>query len=388
VTVRLNGEVRIAYVTETWLPSINGVVTRLAATVAELAARGHQVLVVAPTVSGPRDRAEPAGATVLQVPSVGLPFIYGGQPWGLPLPRVVGMLDRFAPDLVHAVCPTLLGWAGVLHARVRRLPLVCSYHTHVARYTHYYHLGFAERPVWALIRRAHRHAHVNLAASEASREELQAHGVRDVGVWQGGVDLGLFHPRHGSGAMRRRLTGGHPERRLCLYVGRLAPEKGIERLLPLAAPGSDRHLALVGDGPGTADLEQAFAGTQTTFAGRLVGRELAAAYASADVFVFPSTTDTLGLVVLEAMASGLPVVAARTPASRDLLDRAPAGGLFEPDEPRSLLAGVQRWLHAPVDRRRLADCARGQVVTWERATADLLAAYERAIVKAGRRIAA
>jgi len=380
--------VRIAYVTETWFPSINGVVTRLRATVAELAGRGHEVLVVAPHVSGPGDRPMPPGATVKHVPSIGLPFIYGGQPWGLPLPRVVGLLDRFAPDLIHAVCPTLLGWAGVLHARLRRLPLVCSYHTHVARYAHYYHLGFAERPVWALIRRAHRHAHVNLAASEESRDELQAHGVRDVGVWRGGVDLGLFHPRQASAEMRHRLTGGHPDRRLCLYVGRLAAEKGVDRLLPLAAPGGDRHLALVGDGPAKVDLEHAFAGTQSTFPGRLVGRELAAAYASADVFVFPSTTDTLGLVMLEAMASGLPVVAAHTPASRSLLDRAPAGGLFEPGDSAGLVATVRRWLGAPIDRPRLAEEARRSVVTWGSATSELLTEYERAIVLAGRHAAA
>jgi glycosyltransferase involved in cell wall biosynthesis len=380
--------VRIAYVTETWFPSINGVVTRLGATIAELANRGHEVLVIAPHVSGSAGRAMPKGATVKHVPSVGLPFIYGGQPWGLPLPRVVGALDRFAPDLVHAVCPTLLGWAGVLQARLRGLPLVCSYHTHVARYTHYYHLGFAERPVWALIRRAHLHAHVNLAASEESRDELQAHGVRDVGVWRGGVDLGLFHPRHASAEMRARLTDGHPERRLCIYVGRLAAEKGVERLLPLAAPGGDRHVALVGDGPATNELQQAFAGTQATFPGRLVGKDLAAAYASADVFVFPSTTDTFGLVMLEAMASGLPVVAARSPASRGLLDRAPAGGLFEPDDSAGLIATVRRWLGASLDRPRLAEEARRSVTTWASATSDLLTEYERAIAKAGRRAAA
>jgi glycosyltransferase involved in cell wall biosynthesis len=380
--------VRIAYVTETWFPSINGVVTRLAATVSELAGRGHEVLVVAPHVSGSGDWSEPAGATVRHVPSVGLPFIYGGQPWGLPLPRVVGLLDRFAPDLIHAVCPTLLGWAGVLHARLRGLPLVCSYHTHVARYAHYYHLGFAERPVWALIRRAHRQAHVNLAASEESRDELQAHGVRDVGVWRGGVDLGLFHPREASAEMRARLTGGHPERRLCIYVGRLAAEKGVDRLLPLAVAGGDQHVALVGDGPAKAELEQAFAGAQATFPGRLRGRELAAAYASADVFVFPSTTDTLGLVMLEAMASGLPVVAAHSPASRSLLDRAPAGGLFEPGDAEGLVATVRRWVGAPLDRRYLAEEARRTVTTWGSATSELLNEYERAIVLAGRHAAA
>src|SRR5262249_26182380 len=221
--------VRIAIVTETWLPSINGVVTRLAATVRELLARDHVVMVVCPTVAEPPGGVpDPPGAAVRHVPSVGLPFIYGGQPWGLPLPRVVRLLDGFSPDLIHAVSPFLLGWAGVMHARSRGLPLVCSYHTHIARYAHFYGMGFAEPPVWAVVRKAHQQAHVNLAASEASRAELEAQGVARVDVWRGGVDLDLFHPCHASAAMRERLTDGHPERRLCLYVGRLAAEKRIE----------------------------------------------------------------------------------------------------------------------------------------------------------------
>jgi glycosyltransferase involved in cell wall biosynthesis len=379
--------VRIAYVTETWLPSVNGVVTRLVATVRELSALGHQVLVIAPTVGGAPNGTEPAGATVRHVPSVGIPFIYGGQQWGLPLPRVARALDAFAPEVVHAVSPVLLGWAGVLFARFRDVPLVCSYHTHVARYAQFYHLGFAERPVWALVRRAHRHAHVNLASSEATRDELQSQGVPDVSVWRGAVDLNLFHPEHASEDMRRRLTGGHPERPLCLYVGRMAAEKGVDRLVPLAAHGG-QHLAMVGDGPARSALEETFAGTWTTFTGPLAGLELAAAYASADVFVFPSTTDTLGLVLLEAMASGLPVVAARTPVSADLVRRAPAGGLFEASDGAGLVAAVRHRLDAPVDREHVAAAARAQSVSWRVATDELLATYARAVARARSRAAA
>jgi len=375
--------VRIAIVTETWQPSINGVVTRLVATVRELMAQDHAVMVVCPTiVETPDGHRDPPGATIRHVPSVGLPFIYGGQPWGLPLPRVVRLLDGFRPDLVHAVCPFLLGWAGVLHARSRSLPLVCSYHTHIARYAHFYRMGFAERPVWAVVRKAHQQAHVNLAASEASRAELETQGVSGVGVWRGGVDLGLFQPGHATAAMRERLTDGHPERRLCLYVGRIASEKGIEALLPLAGAGSDRHVALVGDGPAREDLAQAFAGAQATLPGPMAGTELAAAYASADLFVFPSTTDTLGLVLLEAMASGLPVVAVRTPAAEDLIGQAPAGGLFDHSEPATLIRAVDRWLATPVDRHGLAAAARERVVDWRQSTNGLLTHYQRAIALA------
>src|SRR5262249_37118364 len=157
---------------------------------------------------------------------------------------------------------------------------------------------------------------------------------------------------------------------------------------PPAEPGGARPVALVGDGPARADLELAFAGARATFPGPLAGCELAAAYASSDVFVFPSTTDTLGLVLLEAMASGLPVVAARSPSSRSLLDRAPAGGLFEPDDSARLVATVRRWPGAPPHRRPLAAGARRNVFTWGRATSELLTEYERAIALAGRRAAA
>jgi glycosyltransferase involved in cell wall biosynthesis len=381
--------VRIAIVTETWLPSINGVVTRLVATVRELRARGHEVLVVCPTVDGPPHAAGcPEGTIVRPVPSVGLPFIYGGMPWGLPLPRVLKALDHFRPDVVHAVCPFLLGWAGVLFARTRGKPLVCSYHTHIARYARFYHFGFAERPVWAVVRKLHQQAHVNLTVSEASRLELEGQGVPHVAIWRGGADLELFRPERADTAMRERLTGGHPERRICLYVGRLAAEKALDALLPLAAPGGDCHVALVGDGPARADLAHIFRGSQATLTGTMAGTELASAFASADVFTFPSTTDTLGLVLLEAMASGLPVVAARTRGAEELISRAPAGSLFDLGDSRQLTESVDRWLQAPLDHHALAAAAREQIGGWRLSTDDLLSHYRRATAQVSGSLAA
>jgi glycosyltransferase involved in cell wall biosynthesis len=367
--------VRIAFVTETWQPAVNGIVTRLECTARELRRRGHEVLVLAPaSSSGASDDIE-----VRTVPAVGLPFVYGGQPWGLPLPRTRHLLGGFEPDVVHAVSPVLLGWSGVIFAKARGLPLVCSYHTHVARYAHFYGLGFMERPVWALMIQAHLLAHVSLAASEAARAELEAQGVPDVRVWRGGVDLQRFHPSRADPAMRARLTDGHPDRSLVLYVGRLAAEKGVVRLLTLADAASHRHLALVGDGPARGELEAAFAGSAATFVGSLSGAELAAAYASADLFVFPSTTDTLGLVLLEAMSSGLPVLAARSPASAELVSGAPACELFDPEDAGSLVAAAERSLTTPADRVVLAEGARRSAPTWAQVTEELLCEYEAAI---------
>jgi glycosyltransferase involved in cell wall biosynthesis len=371
----LSYKVRIAFVTETWAPAINGIVTRLQATIRELRRGGHEVLVLAPTDSD----ADLQGIEVRTVPALGLPFVYGGQPWGLPLPRSRRFLEGFDPDVIHAVSPVLLGWAGVVFARTHGLPLVCSYHTHVARYAHFYGLGFLEQPIWAVITQAHLQAHVNLAASPASRRELESQGVPDVRVWRGGVDLDRFHPARADTAMRERLTAGHPERRLLLCVGRLAAEKGLDQLLALAPPGSDRHLALVGDGPARAELEMLFRDANATFTGPLVGEELAAAYASSDLFVFPSTTDTFGLVLLEAMASGLPVLAASSRPSAELLAGAPAAALFSPGGEAEMIGAADRLLATPADRMALADHARRRAPTWEQTTTELLTHYESAI---------
>ncbi len=365
---------RIAYVTETWLPTVNGVVTRLSSTVLELSRRDHELLVIAPA----RCDQPVKGVQVTGVPSLGIPFIYAGQPWGLPLPRVWSVLDRFGPDLVHAVNPVLLGWAGISYARRRKIPLVCSYHTHVAQYARFYHLGVAERLAWSVICRAHRLADLNLVTSSASAAELSARGICRIRIWRRGVDLHRFRPRAPSPGMRARLTSGHPERRLVLYVGRLAPEKSLERLRPLTTV-SDLHLALVGDGPARSRLAAVLAGDRVTFTGELHGEELAAAYASADVFVFPSTTDTLGLALLEALASGLPVVAARTPASAELLEGMVAGELVSPDDDRELMAAVDRLLGGEPDRPAIARALRRVATDWSEVTEELLGHYGDAL---------
>jgi glycosyltransferase involved in cell wall biosynthesis len=362
-------------VTETWAPAVNGIVTRLRATIRELRRRGHDVLVLAPSTTDP----ELEGVEVRTLPSLGLPFIYGGQPWGLPLPRSRRFLEGFHPDVVHVVNPVLLGWAGVIYSRTHGLPLVCSYHTHVAKYAHHYGLGFLEQPIWALITQAHLQAHVNLAASPAASRELEEQGVPDVEVWSGAVDLTRFHPSRQDPPMRSRMTGGHPDRRLLLFVGRLAAEKGIQQLLPLVAEGSGRHLALVGDGPARAELEAMFGGANVTFMGTVLGGELAAAYASADLFAFPSTTDTFGLVLLEAMASGLPVLAASSRPSAELLAGAPAAALFDSGDEAGMIAAATRLLASGADRVTQAAHARRRAPTWEQTTTELLEQYESAI---------
>ncbi|QYN20847.1 glycosyltransferase family 1 protein [Amycolatopsis sp. DSM 110486] len=347
---------RIAFVTETWLPSTDGIVTRLVATVRELHARGHDVLMIAPEAGGPSGLA---GARVRTVPTVGAKFLYGGKRWGLPLPRVADHLREFDPDVVHLVNPVLLGVAGLLAARKQDRRIVASYHTDVASYARHYRLGAAVPLIWTLLRALHRRAHLNLATSSASVEDLARHGIERVHLWPRGVDLERFRPASS------RHTDGRP---VALYVGRLASEKGLHRLAPLA---EGFRLVLVGDGPARAHLERTLP-AGTVFTGMLHGDALAEAYRTADLFVFPSTTDTLGLVLLEALASGLPVLAAESPAARSTLSGTTAAEFFPVDRPADLPAHARALLsadHRAEARRHAAGSG------WDTATEQLLALY-------------
>lgn len=365
---------RIAFITETWLPSTDGVVTRVTATLRELKKMGQDLLVIAPEGGEP----EFEGIPVKSVPNVQVSFIYGGKPWGLPVPRVGQYLDAFQPDVVHVVNPFVVGIAGVLHANRRRWPLVASYHTSIARYAEFYHLGFTKPLIWAILRALHNRAAINLTPSLAVKEEIERHGISRVYLWPRGVDIELFHPSRRAPEIRRALSAGDPARPLLLYVGRLAAEKGLDRLREVFDRGLPVSLALVGDGPERAHLEQWFAGTPTVFTGILRGQALAQAYASADLFVFPSMTDTLGLVILEAMASGLPVLAAASPPSRELLDGTGAGVLFAPDQPGQLAQEVERLLdQGPPAWREMGRRGRSvaEELGWQRPTQELLQYY-------------
>lgn len=369
---------RIAIVTETWRPHIDGVITRLSATIRVLRQEGHQVLVVAP--EGGETSFE--GAQVRGVRTFSVPFIYGGQPWGYPLPRVGRYLDEFQPDVVHAANPIMLGIAGVLAARRRGLPLVASYHTDVAQYAAHYHLGGLRGVIHRLTRALHNAANINLATSATACQQLRNLGVGNVHMWRQGVDLDLFRPDR-DGAGPRHRFGARPDQAVALYVGRIAFEKGLRHLDALARDPRTM-LVLVGSGPARDQLRRRYAEMDVSFPGTLQGEDLADAYAAADAFVFPSTTDTLGLVLLEAMATGLPVLAADSPTSQELLQTHPRARFFSPDQ-SSELPGLFAVL-ADGDARRDALKTREivQEWSWPAATRQLLGLYEAAGRGAGQ----
>ncbi|MFN9645799.1 MAG: glycosyltransferase family 4 protein [Cyanobacteriota bacterium] len=356
---------RIAFFTETFLPKVDGIVTRLTKTVEHLVASGDEVLIFCPE-GAPETFL---GARVVGVPALPLP-LYPELKLALPRPAVSDALERFRPDLVHVVNPAVLGLGGIWLARTRGLPLVASYHTHLPKYLEHYGMGMLEPLLWELLKTAHNQAQLNLCTSSAMVSELAAKGIQHTALWQRGVDTDLFRPSLRSEAMRARLHGTHDDTgNLLLYIGRLSAEKQIERIRPVLAALPQTRLALVGDGPYRSQLERLFEGTATTFVGYLAGEDLASAYASGDAFLFPSSTETLGLVLLEAMAAGCPVVGANRGGIPDIVSHGENGCLYDPDDPPSLIEAVHTLLGDPEARCTLRASARAEAERWNWASA-------------------
>jgi glycosyltransferase involved in cell wall biosynthesis len=367
---------RIALFTETFLPKVDGIVTRLRHTVEHLQRNGDQVLIVSPDGG----LTEYKGARIYGVSGFPLP-LYPELKLALPRPSIGVALEEFRPDLIHVVNPAVLGLAGLYYAKVMQIPLVASYHTHLPQYLQHYGLGMLEGVMWELIKASHNQAQLNLCTSTAMVEELREHGIERLDLWQRGVDTETFHPELASLEMRSHLSQGHPESPLLLYVGRLGAEKEIDRIKPVLEAIPDARLALVGDGPHRSALEKHFAGTPTHFVGYLTGTELGSAFASADAFIFPSRTETLGLVLLEAMAAGCPVVAARSGGIPDIVTDGVNGYLFDPADEEGAIAATVRLLKQQAERESLRQNARAEAERWGWAAATRqLQNYYRAIV--------
>jgi glycosyltransferase involved in cell wall biosynthesis len=337
---------------------------------------GDQVLIISPDGG----LKEYKGAKIYGVSGFPLP-LYPELKLALPRPSIGVALEKFQPDLIHLVNPAVLGLGGLYYAKMMQIPLVASYHTHLPQYLHHYGLGMLEGLMWELIKASHNQAQLNLCTSTAMIEQLREHGVERLDLWQRGVDTETFHPDLVSEEMRSHLSQGHPESPLLLYVGRLGAEKEIDRIKPVLEAIPNARLALVGDGPHRSALEKHFAGTPTHFVGYLTGKELGSAFASADAFVFPSRTETLGLVLLEAMAAGCPVVAARSGGIPDIVTDGVNGYLFDPADEDGAIAATIRLLERKEERETLRQNARGEAERWSwTAATRQLQNYYRAVV--------
>ena len=314
---------RVAIVTESFLPSLNGVTNSVVKVLETLRERGHEVLVIAPTRVGHSYR----GVPVITTPRV----MVAKFPLGIPAPAVSSALDEFSPDLIHAASPFMLGGHALAYAARAGIASVAVYQTDISGYMQRYGLEFATPLLDSFVAAIHKPATLNLAPTASGVAYLKSLGLSQVASWGRGVDSELFTPHSPAldrqAQLRARLAPGGE--RIIGYVGRLAPEKQVGRLKELVDIPNSR-IVIVGDGPEREELEQAFSHHCVTFLGKLAGLELAEAYRAMDIFVHCGEEETFGQTIQEAQASGTPVVAADRGGPRHLINHGETGFLVDP----------------------------------------------------------
>ncbi|MBV7265629.1 glycosyltransferase family 4 protein [Erythrobacter ani] len=327
----------VAIVTDAWHPQVNGVVRTLAVTSEVLRQWGHDVTVISPQ----QYRSFPAPT----YPEIRLALTWPGA--------VGRQLRKIAPDAVHIATEGPLGFAARRYCLARGVPFTTAYHTQFPEYFAR-RIGLPAKAFWPYIRWFHRPAQRIMVATESIRDQLRQQGLTHLSHWGRGVDLASFYPGAPPPPEYARL-----DRPIQLYAGRVAVEKNIEAFLASSHPGSK---VVVGDGPCRRDLETRF--QDAVFLGKRTGTDLAGCYAGADVFVFPSRTDTFGLVMIEALACGTPVAAFPVPGPADILDWS-VGAMSED------LNGA---IEIALTRDRAACAAFGAGFTWDAATRQFLSA--------------
>ena len=341
---------RIAYCSDAVPPVADGVTRTLCAVADTLRDTATEFLFISAVKPDPalrwRDR-------VRLIPAIRVP-LYPYYKMGLPLPRTVGpILEHFAPDILHVVTPSLLGLYGMRYARRRGIPVVASFHTDFVTLQSFYHLGWLEWLGVRCCRAFYNQCALTLAPSHYTADQLRGRGVQSVALWQRGVDLERFSPAFRSAKLREQVgAAGVP---LLLYVGRLAKEKNLDDLVAaihlLERRGDRFKLVIVGDGPTRRQLEAQL--PEAHFTGYVYGEALARWYASADVFVFPCAIETFGNAVLEAFASGLPVIGVNHGAVPELVRHEWNGLLVPAAAPAAFADAIHGLLERPEERARL-----------------------------------
>jgi glycosyltransferase involved in cell wall biosynthesis len=377
---------RLTLITETYSPQVNGVSRTLGQLVRHMIEAGDRVQVVHPDYGQAVDDAEH-----VTVRSVSLPWYKDVL---LPIPpfgSVHRRIDAFRPDLVHIATEATLGLSTLLHARRRGYPVVSSFHTNWDHYSGHYRIGFARSLIWRYLRWFHARTAETYVPSRPTINDLKTRGFENLVLWPRGVDGRLFRPDRAARLAVREALGFGPDDIVIGHVSRLAPEKNVGHLAAaLELVGEARPSArflFVGDGPEREDLERQM-GPNARFVGYRSGDDLADHYAAADVFAFASLTETFGNVVLEAMASGLPVVAVRAGGVGDIVRNGGTGLLVEPGEPPSAFAdALIRLVDDIALRRDLAESARAYALTqtWDAIMGGLRELYLAVVDRQGSR---
>ena len=377
---------RVAVVTETYPPEINGVAMTTGRMVDGLVAAGHRVDLIRPR------QAHEGGSILLPDGSEGIEEMLSR---GIPLPRYANLqlglparkvlLRRWSiqrPDVVQVVTEGPLGWSALTAARKLNLPVISEFHTNFHRYTGHYGVGWLKRPIAAYLRKFHNRANLTLVPTRALCGELAEQGIPRVDVVSRGVDTRLFDPARRSGALRRSW-GLEPDDLAVVYVGRIAPEKNLallEKAFEVIQARQPRaRLIMVGSGPALEAMRTRQ--PRAIFTGPRTGELLAEHYASGDLFLFPSLSETYGNVVAEALASGLPVVAYRDAAALELITHQVHGWLVEPGDEAAFVSGAVRLAESPELRARQRLAARERVASlaWH-AIVERLVALQRQVI--------
>ena len=371
---------RVTIVTETYYPQVNGVSRTLGQLVRHLTEAGDEVQLVHPDYG-----VEPKEQGTLLVRAWPLPFY---KELRLPLPpfgRIHRRIDEFRPDLIHIATEATLGLSLLGHARRRNIPVVSSFHTNFDQYSNHYRVGWAKGTIWRYLRWFHNRTLETYVPSLTTIAELEERGFERLVLWPRGVDSHLFRPDRPGRARIRAELGFAPDDVVLGYVSRMAVEKNVAYLVEaferVAAVRPNARFLLVGDGPARADLESRIGG-HARFVGYRSGDDLADHYAAADVFAFSSLTETFGNVILEAMASGLPVVALRAGGVGNIVLPGVNGFLLEPDQsPERFAATLIELVDDAALRQRLAQSARNFALgkSWDAVMELLRQRYEQVI---------
>ena len=374
---------RIAYFTESLLPHVDGVSRTLAQLFGYLERGGADFRVFSPFVPPPE---LPWSGRVRRVPYVRFP-LYPDYRVSVPFGHgAARRLDDYAPDLVHVVSPTPMASWAQRYAKRRGIPVVSSFHTHFVSYFRFYGFGGLEGFGWRMLKRFYDRCRVVYAPSHAIIRELAEHGIANTELWSRGIDTSRFSPNHRDAGLRE-MAGAADGTPVLLMVSRLVKEKDMADLVEmdraLRARGNRYRLVLVGDGPMRGELEAAL--PDAFFAGHQSGEALARWYASGDVFVFPSTTETFGNVILEAQASGLPAVVVDRGGPPDLVEPGQTGFVARPNDPADLAARVEPLLRDASERARMGELARAAAGErdWSAINGRLVESYRRVIATHG-----
>ena len=370
---------RIAIFTDTFAPDVNGVARTLKRFTDYLDANGYEFRVFAPESTN----ESLFSSHIHRFASLPF-FLYPECRLALPnMLHVKAELQRFKPDLIHVATPFNIGLCGLHYAKKLNIPIVGSYHTDFDQYLNYYDLQFFSKFLWKYMHWFHKPLRKIFVPSNETMEQLKRKGFQNLRIWGRGVDCNLFHPNYSKQEVHEQFQ--IKEKYILSYVGRLAPEKDIETLLSLSLQLPDKiknqvHWLIVGDGPSKEEMRKK-APENMTFAGYLNGENLAKVYASSDIFVFPSPTETFGNVVLEALATGTPVIGANSGGVKNIIHQEVTGFLCEPQNTEQFKHALIHLLENNNLRHAMSEEARTYALsqTWDHIFEGLLKDYTDAL---------